>query len=311
MHQDIDHPLVQRFWSRALDPAFKTDPNDPVDRWLEEICVLQGNGIAIEVALQFLHFERPTPDGFYRWVQDNARHDECRSEPVAQDVLSSDDLAFWDKNGYVVVKGAVSREQCIDAQRAIWEFLDASPDDPASWYQPHEARTGLMVKFFDHPALNINRQSGRIHKAYQQLYGTTAISKSIDKVSFNPPERGSFRFVGSRLHWDASLVQPIPFRLQGLMYLTDCAADGGAFHCVPGFQDQIEEWLKSLPPGAEPRALAPQVLKPLPVPGDAGDFVIWHQALPHCATPNHGPTPRMVQYLTYVPEAPEEQRAWV
>ena len=53
------------------------------------------------------------------------------------------------------------------------------------------------------------------------------------------------------------------------------------------------------------------MLKPEPVPGNAGDFVIWHQALPHCATPNHGQTPRMVQYLTFVPEAPEAPREWI
>lgn len=311
MLQKIDDPLVQRFWSRALDPGFKPDPDDAVDRWSEEISVLQGKGIAVELALQFLHFERPALDGFQRWVQENTRQEDCRSESVAEAVLSVDDLAFWEEHGYVVVKNAVPRDQCIDAQRAIWEFLGASPDNPASWYQPHEARTGLMVKFFDHPALNINRRSGRIHKAFQQLYGNTAICKSIDKVSFNPPERGDFRFIGSGLHWDVSLVLPIPFRLQGLLYLTDCAADDGAFHCVPGFQHQLEGWLHSLPPGAEPRTLALKVLKSVPVPGDAGDFVIWHQALPHCATPNRGETPRMVQYLTYVPEAPEDLREWI
>ncbi|HEY8025811.1 MAG TPA: phytanoyl-CoA dioxygenase family protein [Burkholderiaceae bacterium] len=304
--------VLQRFWRRALDPGFSVDPNDPVDRWNEEIKLLHGYGIGIETALQFLYFQRPGLEGFQQWVQENRRDHGVQPEAVTEDVLSAEDLAFWDKNGYVVIKDAVSREQSMAAQRAIWEFLEASPDDPASWYKPHDARNGLMVKFFDHPALHVNRRSGRICKAFQQLYGSTAISKNIDKVSFNPPEQGSgFRFVGSPLHWDVSLVLPIPLRLQGLLYLTDCSADDGAFHCVPGFQHQIEKWLQSLPPDCEPRKLAPQLLKPVPVPGNAGDFVVWHQALPHCATPNHGRLPRMVQYLTYLPDAPDELREWI
>jgi ectoine hydroxylase-related dioxygenase (phytanoyl-CoA dioxygenase family) len=46
--------------------------------------------------------------------------------------------------------------------------------------------------------------------------------------------------------------------------------------------------------------------------GNAGDFVIWHQALPHCATPNTSNLPRMVQYLTYLPiENQDEIGEWI
>ncbi|HVK94998.1 MAG TPA: phytanoyl-CoA dioxygenase family protein, partial [Noviherbaspirillum sp.] len=59
-----------------------------------------------------------------------------------------------------------------------------------------------------------------------------------------------------------------------------------------------------------PRQLAPQRLKATPVPAKAGDFIIWHQALPHCATPNYGKFPRMVQYLSYLPDVVEEPKEW-
>jgi len=65
-----------------------------------------------------------------------------------------------------------------------------------------------------------------------------------------------------------------------------------------------------LPRGVDPRESALRLLKAAPVAADAGDFVIWHQALPHCATPNYGKFPRMVQYLTYLPEADEARRDW-
>jgi hypothetical protein len=302
-------PVLQRFWSRALNPAFALAAGDQVERWHEEVKELHSLGIAMEAALQFLYFERPAAERFRQWLLDNKK--DCDAEETTDAaILSQDDLAFWDVNGYVVLKNAVPQQQCADARAATWEFLRATPDDPHSWYQTHDARRGLMLQFFDHPALHRNRQSARVRNAYRQLYGSSAIHKTIDKVSFNPPEQAGHPFVGSALHWDASLVMPMSFRLQGLLYLTDCGADEGAFHCVPGFHRQIEDWLRSLPPKADPRALAPQLLRAVPIPAKAGDFVIWHQALPHCATPNRGKHPRMVQYLTYLPDADEERKEW-
>ena len=304
-------PVLQRFWERACSPAYAFNETQAANHWHDEVMALQGLGIGVEAALQFLHFQRPELESYRQWLYDNQRMQPEEVGPEQDDVLSADDLAFWEQNGYVIVKQAVSQQQCAEARDAIWEFLGASPEDPSSWYKPHDARRGLMVSFFDHPALDINRRSGRIRKAYEQLYGSKAIYKTIDKVSFNPPECMDFRFIGSALHWDVSLVLPISDRLQGLLYLTDCTADDGAFHCVPGFQHRIGEWLASLPPEAEPRALAPRELKAVPVPAAAGDFIIWHQALPHCATPNRGTSPRLVQYLTYLPEAAEESKPWV
>lgn len=303
-------PVLQRLWERASNPGFQADPDDSANRWQEEVRVLHSLGIAMEAALQFLYFQKPDRDGFQRWLQENKKADDDAAGAHADDALSADDLAFWDEHGYVVVKNAVSQKQCADAREAIWEYLQARPDDAQSWYNAHDGKMGLMLRFFDHPALDSNRQSARIRSAYRQLYGTDAIFKSIDKVSFNPPEHAGFHFMGSALHWDVSMVLPISFRLQGLLYLTDCGAADGAFHCVPGFHRRIGDWLDSLPAGADPRKLALQTLQAEPVPANAGDFVIWHQALPHCATANRGSFPRMVQYLTYLPEADETPKAW-
>ncbi len=296
--------LLERFWQRA-QPGHVPDA---ADTWHEETRELQRMGIATETALQFLHFERPAWEGFCRWLHER-RQDEADDSAI-EDVLGADDLAFWHEHGYLVLKQAVPEGDCIAACRAIWEFLGASPDDPSSWYLPHEARYGLMLTLFDHPALEQNRRSARIRNAYRQLYGSNAIFKTIDKVSFNPPESANFRFPGSGLHWDVSLEPPIPYRLQGLLYLTDCAADEGAFHCVPGFHGKLEDWLRELPAELDPRQEALRSLKAEAVPASAGDFVIWDQALPHCASPNRGSKPRLVQYLTYLPEADAETRSW-
>jgi ectoine hydroxylase-related dioxygenase (phytanoyl-CoA dioxygenase family) len=117
--------------------------------------------------------------------------------------------------------------------------------------------------------------------------------------------------MGSKLHWDVSLKPPIPFELQGLLYLTDCGLDDGAFHCVPGFHHKIETWLHDLEEGENPREKALKTLQPIPILGNAGDFIIWQKALPHCATPNYGQSPRMVQYLTYLPNDYNPSAEWI
>lgn len=258
-------------------------------------------GIGMEETLHFLYINQPNSTDFAAWIDKNKCIYQNQNIEDVPDVLTQDDLDFWNKNGYVVLKNAISREDCLATQAAILEFLEASLDNPSSWYKSHEAKEGLMVLLTKHPTLEKNRASLTIQKAYQQLYGTQEIYRVIDKVSFNPPENGKFKFLGSSLHWDVSLNLPIPFQLQGLLYLTDVKENSGAFHCVAGFQHQIENWMQNLPQNANPREIAVQELKSIPVLGNAGDFIIWHQALPHCATPNTSNLPRMVQYLTYLP----------
>lgn len=302
--------ILENFWKRTME-SHSVGASRENDTWNKEIETLYRLGIGMEDTLRYLYFEKPSWDSFKVWVSHNQKEMTHHKQEFADDVLSEEDLAFWDKNGYVVVKNAISKADCEETQQAIWEFLGMFPDKKESWYKRHAEQRGLMLTFLDHATLNKNRTSLRIQKAYEQLYGTEKIYKTIDKVSFNPPETNFFSFLGSALHWDVSLKLPIPFGLQGLLYLTDCGENDGAFHCVPGFHLEIESWLNGLPAAENPRQKALQTLKPIPIVGNAGDFIIWHQALPHCASPNHGLAPRMVQYLTYLPDNYKASSEWI
>lgn len=282
--------------------------------WQRQVRALYRRGISLEAALQFLYRERPGPQAFQGWLLEYGRPPPGAGQPVEsshEGALSAAQRAFWDRNGYLVLQGAVPRAQCEAACAAIWDFLGASPGDPASWYRDHPGKRGMMLDFYDHPALAANRGAALVRRVCEQLYGTTDLYPSIDKVSFNPPETSDWRFQGSPLHWDASLCLPMPFKVQGLLYLGDCDPQGGAFHCVPGFHERLPRWLESVPPGIHPRDWALRDLDPAPVAGQAGDFILWHQALPHCATPNRGALPRMVQYLTYLPDTTDHQAEWI
>ena len=305
-----DSPHLHSLWQRCTGNHHGTGADGPLQH-TQQIKALYARGIFMDDALQVLFYQSPSLEAFLAWIAARTRPRPPHAASLHADVLSSDDLQFWERHGYVVLRGAVPRAQCLAAQAAIWAYLGASPGDRASWYQSHPGKVGFMLQFSDHPVLEDIRHTPRIRRAYQQLYGSDAIYPTIDKVSFNPPQSADTCFTGSPLHWDVSLALPIPFKLQGLLYLSDCAATHGAFHCVPGFQHRIGDWLAAVPAGHAPRTWAVDHLQPVPVDGEAGDFIIWHQALPHCATPNLGDAPRMVQYLSYHPDNGVDQEQWI
>jgi hypothetical protein len=302
--------ILENLWNRTLNPNTITATNENIT-WDKEVEMLYQLGISMEDALQYLYFEKPNFETFKIWVNQKKKDKTLEPKDLTENVLSDDDLEFWSKNGYIIVKNAIPKEDCENTQLAIWDFLKMDPNKRETWYNNHQDQKGLMLNFSDHETLNRNRFSPRIKKAYEQLYKTNNIYKTIDKVSFNPPETHEFTFLGGALHWDVSLSLPISFGLQGLLYLTDCGAQDGAFHCVPGFHNKIDSWLKNLEPHINPREEILKITQPIPIVANAGDFIIWQNTLPHCASANQGKSPRMVQYLTYFPNDFTSNEKWI
>src|SRR3569623_1081397 len=227
---------------------------------------------------------------------------------AASPVFDAADLTRWEGDGVVELRAAITRDEAGAIAEHLWALLDAQPEDPATWYG---ARTnGIMIQHFQHPAMDVPRQSARIAKGFAELYGHADLIASTDRLSFNPPERGGYRFPGPHLHWDNSLMPPMPFETQAILYLTDTAADQGALQVVPGFHHRLADgWLDSLD-GADPRRvdLSAQAVT---VPAAAGDLVIWRQELPHGASANCSDRPRLAQYVNMYPMNWPDQRPWV
>jgi hypothetical protein len=324
---------LRRLWSRALAVRQGQPAAEAEKDWLFDQILLSGLHLALEETMQYLYQSGPSFEEFERWILDrnNGQVEPERVERInrtiqgldpsprqhaviqeienAEPALTEEELQFWDEQGYVVVRRAVSPEESQAAAEALWLRFGMKLDDPESWYQIRQGH-GIMMQFFHHPALQRIRESPRIHKAFAQIWGTADLWATTDRVSFNPPERPGWMFPGPRLHWDTSLELPIPFGVQGLLYLTDTAAEQGAFTCVPGFHRKIHEWLDSLPSGTSPREQDMEKLGAIPIAASAGDLVIWHQALPHGSRPNRGERPRLVQYLTMFPPIGEAKRNW-
>ncbi|MBK8566347.1 MAG: hypothetical protein IPN76_24170 [Saprospiraceae bacterium] len=175
--------------------------------WKEETYFLHQLGLGMEETVRYLYHYNPSFPEFEQWVIDHdlgistaadvekaQQLERQNREEAIPDVLSPKDLEFWDKNGFIVVKNAVTKAQCQATTTAIWHHLGASPNDRESWYKPHDDLRGIMLTTYHHPCLRENRASKRIRRAYQQLYGTKEIYLNIDKVGYNPPNDARHSF---------------------------------------------------------------------------------------------------------------------
>lgn len=298
-------PVVEGIWTHARAVlAGEATRRAPTDVALDR-AVLHVLGVGREAANRVLFRPDATLADFERWIEDqnggsvpawrlarareiagvSGRDPEVQRRIDAIDAappaLSDDELGFFGEHGYVVLREAVGPDLHDALADAVPRHLNGR-------------RQGIMVQLFDHPAQRAIRELPRIHKAFAQLWGTADLIATTDRCGFNPPESGGVPFPGPHLHVDLrSLDPPIPFGVGGLIYLTDTPAEQGAFQCVPGFQRRIDR---------EPPATRDlSGMEGRPIPGAAGDMVIWHHALPHGATPNRGERPRIVQYLKLYP----------
>jgi hypothetical protein len=315
-------PHLERYRARTL--AAREGKNAPFNA--ADMIVLYGLQLGLEEATAYLMHNAPTLEQFESWIlainggqldptliaRINAAVDGTLDPgpAPASGALSTEDLDHWDRHGYVVLHDAVTPAQCQAAAQAIYEFMGVDPANPKTWYNNPRGHS-IWVPLLRHPAFHANRQSPRIHSAFAQLWGRTDLWPTIDLGGFNPPERPGWQFPGPHPHWDVSIAQPVPFGTQGILYLTDTAADQGAFSCVPGFHHCLTKWLAELPPDADPRNQKHLATLPaVPIPGRAGDLVIWHQALPHGSSPNRSPRPRVAQYINLLPSRWDVNPVW-
>lgn len=215
-------------------------------------------------------------------------------------ILTSEDYAFFQTNGYVVVHNAVPQENLDAVIDAIWWFLGMDRNNPEDWYRaPH--RTNGMVEMYQHQALWNNRQHPRVYQAFTEILGTHKLWVSMDRASMKPPPHPDHPEYAFRLgmHWDMDTKQqPLPFGVQGVLYLTDTDVGQGGFECVPELFRQYETWVQTQPPDRS--ATSPDLtgFTIEPIPGKAGDLLIWNRLLAHGSGLNTSTKSRFAQYIT-------------
>ena len=319
---------LQRFWARIRRETISAIHQElTADEQMSDQQLLHTLGLGTAETLRYLYFEKPDFTQFEEWVL--AVNKGCLNEAAIRSfnewienksneqfeqvmpgrVLDEQMWQCWQTNGYVVVPGVISPDDCRQTVSLINETIGADPANPATWYHT-TGREGIMVPLFRHSQVDKNRHAPLARMAFEEVWGRNNLLVNTDKTSFNPPAERGERMPVMHLHWDTSLAQPIPFGTQGLIYLSDTTPAHGALRLVPGFHLQIENWLNSLSPDLDPRQEDMEAFGAVAVPGQAGDLVIWHHALPHAAGVNCADRPRYVQYLNYAPATARAHPVW-
>ena len=236
-------------------------------------------------------------------------------------MLSSTNQQHMETHGYVVIPSAVSSKDVAAVVDGIWRHMGMDRNDPNSWYEDPNGdnlqKYGFMRQMHT-PAMWRVRQSPKIHRAFADLWGTDNLWISMDRCILKPPlnpdkpKWGITDDPRGLLHWDFPTAStPKRFKLyQAVVYLEDTAVDQGTFQCVPGFQTRYESWHQSRQGNydfgfSNGVPMEHGLENPTPIPGKAGDLLIWDSFNPHGHCYNRSSKPRLAQFLTMWPATAE------
>jgi hypothetical protein len=242
-----------------------------------------------------------------------------RSNGQSLRVLSEADWQFWIKNGYIVIKNAVSKEQIERLTAFLWEFEEKDPNRPETWYAPPRAEMQMkeltntgMVEMYNHQYLWDNRQVQRVYDAFVDIWGTEKLWVTIDRANLNLPIRPGFEYKGF-IHWDYD-PETKPQNVQGVLALADQTDENmGGFQCIPELFRTYDTWKLTQPDDRDhfkPDVTGFNIEK---IKMEAGDLLIFNSLQPHGIRPNtSGNKVRLAQYIAMMPaqEDNEELKQW-
>ncbi|HYL97367.1 MAG TPA: hypothetical protein VEZ90_00305 [Blastocatellia bacterium] len=199
---------LKRLWFRRMATLADSSDNEPNPEWAVDKLLMHGIGVGLEQMARFLARPRSFEE-LENWILDlnggvldparirrlNAALLSLPYDPDTEkwilaienspDVPTSDELEFWNQNGYVILRNAISQDECAAVADLVYNTVGASPNSPETWYERRNTQ-GIMAQVFQHPALQPARRSARIHKAFAQLWGCSDLFSTTDRCGFNP-----------------------------------------------------------------------------------------------------------------------------
>lgn len=233
-----------------------------------------------------------------------------------QPVLSPEEVdRFW-TDGYLLVRGVLTKEEARHYGQLILDLLPRDLSIPEHWH----AHNGRIKPIFtpgnhtyDSPDFLPLYQNEKLYRVMAQLLesprlrimdGSIGITMRNDAYQDKP--------LSQTLHLDASvphdrdqfLFTLEEVQLGGCYYFTDVLPDGGGIHVVPGGPRIVEEEARADPKGRQLHNAWKRIehLKSIEVTGEAGDFALLHHLMPHGASHNRRSTARLAQFFRYVRE---------
>lgn len=229
-------------------------------------------------------------------------------------MMSEADHTFFDEQGYLVIPGLVPQAMCDALIDGMHDFIGGA--DRSRWYAPPFKPWGGL-EMYQHPAMWAIRQYPPMHQVFSELIGTPKLWVTMDRLSYklpNKPDDPEHAHEGF-MHWDCDIREVVREghhgSVQGVLSLTDTAADQGGFQCIPGIHQRLAAFIETQGADFDGRDACFDDETFTPIPTQAGDLIIWSTALAHGNTMNATDRPRLAMYVSMFPitEERRQQRA--
>lgn len=213
--------------------------------------------------------------------------------------------------GFTRIEGVIPTDCTNAVLTALKHVSPIDYHDPATWYRLPESYPGIIPSHHHQSQWDI-RQDLRLHQVFSELWRTPALWVTMDRIGFIPPLRPGDPET-CEIHWDMDPRGPLTY--QAIVYLTDATVERAPFCTVPKVFQDLDAWLAKQPQNIEFSSADFSGEPTVPVPGKAGDLIIWNSKLPHGPGPNRATTPRVMQAVTMFPASNvswtrEQQVGW-
>lgn len=219
-------------------------------------------------------------------------------------VLSEEQVRAYERDGFVLLREALSRDLADECRSALWERLEEREDDPSTWRVPVQ-----RLFAFDVPVCGEAATSERWQSAIIQLTGPTAAPTpwlgGTVAVRFpieTPPDDDGWHIDGSYVGPDGQYWANYRSRDRAmlmLVLLSEVGEDDAPTRIRVGSHFPMIDVLR--PFGEDGLSIYgfpfPEHLQDLPLAlatGEPGDVYLCHPFLLHAAQANRGHRPRFI-----------------
>ena len=216
------------------------------------------------------------------------------------------DIPHLRRFGWVRIGGAVPVRLCERLVEVLEAEVDVPVHDQSRWHR-YGGEPRDLLPIWGHQAQWDIRQHPDLHRIWATLWETDRLGVSLDSCRFTPPWQPGFAEPYG-IHWDHDPWNAELRMFQGVLALTDTAANQGGFRCVPSLYHDRAAWPRE--PFINQKGHANWLAKTdgreiVHVAVQAGELIVWDSRLPHGNSKNRSSKPRIAFYVMMGPFPPD------